>query len=460
MESQMSDLKNTALVPTMKIEPSLTPHIDIKQVKTRFAASFFLTPQNFDSRAAARVGGFYAAGLDISGSMKEPINKEDRHSGEKLALAKQGVYAFLDALSPTDYFAIYTFGSAAYRTFPGERKKPVLATPENIAAAKAAVAKLDANESTKIGGLLRLFREDAALLGVTQAYMGAFTDGDYNDHGSVDTEIEEYQAARRAGTTLATLLFGIGVDWNQRLLMKISEGTMSAPPDVCENAAVVEASFKKIIEEGVSMALSAVRLRITKKPTIPLPVIKIERPIERNLLPAAKPESEMVTVVNIGPMPNGEEQLVYIEADVEKPADGNNLVAYVVQFEWVYGTKTEKSGMIPVRVEWTDNESDSQVVARGVAQANFGQESVVRQRAAAKLISGGDIAGAEKALGELYKKALEKGDSAVKESLEAKLIIVDGPNGVVKLKDEFKTEAGAMRLDTQSSVLRRRGPAK
>ena len=147
--------------------------------------------------------------LDRSGSM----------GGEKLRLAKQATENALRLLGPADRFSLVTYDDVVEVVAPA-----TLATPEAIRQALDLLARVDARGSTDLcGGWMRgceqiaLHQIDA---GTNRCLL--LTDGLAN-HGVTGHDELVRIAGDLAGRGVQTTTFGVGADFDERLLRDMAE---------------------------------------------------------------------------------------------------------------------------------------------------------------------------------------------------------------------------------------------
>ena len=461
----MSDLNTTTALspvagPKLDIQMSFTPHLETGAKIMPLSA--YVTPVGFDAAKAGPSEAFCGAAVDISQSMEGPIDKDHPREGRKDQLSRDGTEAFLSALPPNFYFALYTIGRGGRRIFPTGNGLPVKADAKNIAAAKAIVRATAATDSdTNMEPSMRLFREDAIALqgatGINTAILGALTDGGYSDGAVVKRELGNYKVQREKGLSLAVLPFGIGLDWNAEQLRLISDSTMSPKtPELLMNAAKVTATFKEIVEIGAAQTLSNVKLIIKKAASVPLLNVSVQKPVSINLQDKVVQVDDKTIAIHLGSWDN-ETRLFYAELGVQQPQGAANLTACFLSFQYDIGGKTVTTPAEKVVCTWTDDANLSSVIARGVNAAQGIEGSKVRMRQAAELASSGGFEKAEVMLSEQYRKAKEAGQEDVIAMLLQHVDVVDDTTGTVRMKN--RSAAGAMDLNARSgdSTVRRRG---
>ena len=166
--------------------------------------------------------------IDTSGSM----------AGDSIAQAKAAVTQALDALAPGDSFNVLEFNSVT-RTFSGVS---LPATADNVARAKAWVAKLSAGGGTEMAPALTFARDGRESPGVMRQVV-------FMTDGGVGTEEELFRliAARLGGSRLFTV--GIGSAPNGHFMTRAAElgrGTYTYIGDVREVNEKMTRLFAKI----------------------------------------------------------------------------------------------------------------------------------------------------------------------------------------------------------------------
>jgi Ca-activated chloride channel family protein len=175
-------------------------------VSRRYARVVIQAPSSTDetSRAAVHVAFI----LDRSGSMM----------GQKLETAKAAVDHALGQLRPGDRFAVVAFDDTVDRVMPLSD-----ACPEAIAAARAAIARIESGRSTNISEAwvegCQLVAPGAGSGVVVRALL--LTDGQATAGLKRASELAPHVAALRdAG--VATTCFGLGLDFDEEFLATIA----------------------------------------------------------------------------------------------------------------------------------------------------------------------------------------------------------------------------------------------
>ncbi|HEU5183630.1 MAG TPA: VWA domain-containing protein, partial [Gemmatimonadaceae bacterium] len=142
--------------------------------------------------------------LDRSGSM----------GGEKLRLAKQATENALRLLGPADRFSLVTYDNVVEVVAPA-----TLATPEAIRQALELLARVDARGSTDLCGGWMRGCEQIALHQIEEGTNRCLllTDGLAN-HGVTGHDELVRIAGDLAGRGVQTTTFGVGADFDERLL--------------------------------------------------------------------------------------------------------------------------------------------------------------------------------------------------------------------------------------------------
>lgn len=147
--------------------------------------------------------------LDRSGSM----------SGEKLMLAKQATENALRLLGPADRFSLVTYDDVVEVVAPS-----TLATPEAIRQAMDLLARVEAGGSTDLCGGWMRGCEQIALHQIDEGTNRCLllTDGLAN-HGVTGHDDLVRIAGDLAGRGVQTTTFGVGADFDERLLRDMAE---------------------------------------------------------------------------------------------------------------------------------------------------------------------------------------------------------------------------------------------
>ena len=458
------------VLPYVKVNPSYTG--DLVPGATDVFYSVSIEPVGFDPNAVGVVEDFVGAAIDVSTSM---------NSKGKFQLAIAGGEAFLNTLAKrykddgnvaNTAFALYGIGAGVGRIFPvGDADKylPVLNTPENIEAARQVLRGLRATHGdTNIAPPMRAFVKDAINMKRKVNTLGLLTDGACSDNLYVtgndpkgahimEGATDLMNKVSAAGQSIKVLCFGIGTDWKREQLQAIADSTVSPPAMQVSTDAQMREAFEQLASEGASMALTNVRIVIKKtNPSVEVIAASVEKPESIDLMDQLKPLNgdESTQVINMKAWDN-ERRLVLLQlGGLSKPTSADFFTAAAIWIEYEWGNKNEKTKPVLVRVTWTDDVSRSSVIARGVDEAQGMQGSVTCVRSAVATARAGNIAQAEAELGYQYKLAFEKNAKDIMAMLEEHVEVIDGANGIVKLKNT--SEEGLRRLEGSSSSVRTR----
>ncbi len=153
--------------------------------------------------------------LDTSGSMQ----------GDKIDQARRALEFFVASLGPNDLFNVVPFSTEARPFF----EEPVPATPENVAAAKERIAKIEARGGTNIeealGWALKHAKPaNAPATGELVPITVFLTDG-LPTVGQTDGEALTKELLEANEAKARVFVFGVGDDVNTRLLDKIAADT-------------------------------------------------------------------------------------------------------------------------------------------------------------------------------------------------------------------------------------------
>ena len=193
---------------------SFTVRPDRRYIRTGYRSNRFLLVDIEAPAAERREGGRPSVNLafvlDRSGSM----------SGPKIATARDAVEDALNRLSPDDRFAVVV----VYDDQIDVVAESSLATPEARRRAVDALRRIDARGSTNLGeGWLRGCEQVSRFLsdrGVNRALL--LTDGLANVGMTDSSELQGHAAElRRRGVSTST--FGVGADFDERLLQAMAD---------------------------------------------------------------------------------------------------------------------------------------------------------------------------------------------------------------------------------------------
>ena len=182
-------------------------------------------------RAAARSTRYVLVSLDAPPAPSAPpappapsnlslvLDRSGSMSGEKLALAKQATENALRLLSPADRFSLVAYDDTIQVVNPS-----TLATPEAVRQAIIALSHIEPGGSTDLcGGWMRGCEQIAlhqAHVGINRCLL--LTDGLAN-HGTTSHDELVRIAGDLASRGVQTTTFGVGADFDERLLRDMAQ---------------------------------------------------------------------------------------------------------------------------------------------------------------------------------------------------------------------------------------------
>ncbi len=318
--------------------------------------------------------------LDRSGSME----------GEKIELARRAVDHALRLLRSTDRFSLVVYDSQIDVIVAS-----TLATPEACAHARARLASIDARDRTDLcGGWLAGCKQVAPLIeGEGQGHCLLLTDGLANN-GVVDRKVIVAIAheLRRRGVVTST--FGVGADFDERLLQQMADGG-SGHFYLIERAAQIPDLLASELGETLDVVASGVTL------TIEMPNLRWVDVL--NEFPS-RSEQGIVTI-QLGDIVSGQELSVVVNLGFPPGEEGAQLAAtFSVQ---AAGAHVPAQSVTQVWALASDAACRAEPRNNAVEEA-IGEMYAARARArAVELNRQGQFAAAERLLRKASKKVQE-----------------------------------------------------
>jgi hypothetical protein len=357
--------------------------------------------------------------VDCSGSMAYPATK--------IMEAKKATAAAIDTLRDGSPFAVVAGSMQARMVYP-YAETMVPASADSRGAAKAAVANLQADGGTAIGGWLRLANRLFAGQQAEVKHAILLTDG-RNQH---ETAEELQRALDECEGRFVCDSRGVGTDWIATELRKIAS-TLLGTADGLESPQLLPAAFRAMTEAAMGKSYAGVALRLWTPAGATLRFVKQVFPQVEDLTGRRTEVSPRV-----GEYPTGawgaESRDYHVSIEVEPAGVGEELLAGRVSL--VSGDQKLTERLVLAR--WTDDTALStrinQQVAHYTGQAELA--SVIQEGLAAR--DAGDLEVATAKLGRAVQLATESGHQDTAKLL-ARVVDVDDPvTGTVRLKKKVE----------------------
>ena len=368
--------------------------------------------------------------VDCSTSMDYPK--------QKIRAAKQATAVAIDTLREGTAFAVIAGTDQARFAFPTDGSMAV-ANAATRAAAKQAVAGLNANGGTAIGQWLTLAnRVLAPRGGIRHAIL--LTDG-RNQH---EQPAELASAVAACQGRFVCDCRGVGTDWDVDELRGIASALLGSV-DIVADPAELEADFRAMTAAAMGKSVADVALRLWTPQGAGVRFVKQVAPTVADLT-----GRRVATSPQQGNYPTGswgaETRDYHICVEVNPGQVGDVMLA--ARASLVSGDEVLAQGL--VKAVWTDDEARSTRISPEVAhytgQAELAQ--AIQEGMAAR--RDGDLDRATSRLGRALALATQTGNTDTADLL-AKVVEVDDPvTGTVRLRSKVST-ADAMTLDTRST---------
>jgi len=369
--------------------------------------------------------------VDTSGSMASPHTK--------ISSAREAAAAAIDELADGTLFAVVSGDNSATVAYPPSRgMRP--ADSDTRAAAKAAVAHLDAQGGTAIGSWLAEATELFGTVEAAQRHAILLTDG---------RDESETAQALQAGVEGARGVFqcdcrGVGADWEVDELRGIASALLGSV-DIIAEPEKMAGDFRDMIRAAMGRGIADAKLRVWAPQGSQLLFVRQVGPTIEELTDRAVPVSELVREYPTGSW--GDESRDYHVA-VKVPPKQLGAEQLVARVQLVVDDAVVGQGL--VRATWSDDTTLTTRINPAVAHYTGQTElaSAIQEGLAAK--AAGDEATATLKLGRAAQLAAQTGDEEATNKLQRVVEITDAETGTVKLKRDA-SKLDEMVLDTSST---------
>ena len=389
-----------------------------------------------DSGEAGRGTGGEAAEIiiiDTSGSMQ----------GDKIVAARSAASAAVDQVIDGTWFAIIAGTDHAERLFPYPNAEMAMVRmdADARAAARHAVARIQASGGTAIGSWLTLAGETFATNpNVQQRHAILLTDGQ-NEH--------EQPAVLEQSVTRARGYFqcdcrGVGADWNVQELRGVATALLGSV-DLIPGPDQMAEEFAELMHQAMGRGVAEAQLRVWAPQGATVLFVRQVSPTVDDLTGRRQPINELTGAYPTGAW--GDESRDYHVAVrlTAKPVGAEQLGARV---QIILGSDVVASGL--VKALWSDDDTlttrINPEVAHYTGQAELAE--VIQDGLAAK--AAGDDATATAKLGRAVQLAQETGNDEATSRLRKVVDIDDPDTGKVRLKRTVD-KLDEMALDTSST---------
>jgi von Willebrand factor type A C-terminal domain/von Willebrand factor type A domain len=357
--------------------------------------------------------------IDTSGSMAYPATK--------LSQAKKATAAAIDTLLDGAPFAVVAGSMQARMVYP-YAETMVPASADSRAAAKAAVAKLQADGGTAIGTWLRLANRLFAEQPGEVKHAILLTDG-RNQH---ETAAELQRVLDECEGRFICDSRGIGTDWIATELRKIAS-TLLGTADGLESPEQLPAAFRAMTGAAMGKSYASVALRLWTPAGATVRFVKQVFPQVEDLTGRRSAVS-----ARVGEYPTGawgaESRDYHVSIEVEPAGVGEEMLAARASLVSSDQVLTERL----VLAKWTDDTALSTRISPQVAHYTGQAElaSAIQEGLAAR--EAGDLEVATAKLGKAVRLATESGHEDTAKLLARVVDVVDPVTGTVRLRKKVE----------------------
>jgi hypothetical protein len=372
--------------------------------------------------------------VDASGSMG---------GARKMPEAKDAAAAAVDCLDDGVAFAIIAGTHFSRVIWPNDRRGLAIASSNERAGAKQAIAELYADGGTAIGKWLDQARELFGSTGARSRHAILLTDG--RNEGQSGAALAHAVEACRG--IFQCDCRGVGVDWDVEELRRIATVLLGTVDIVADPADLTE-DFRAMITSSQSRALPDVKLRLWSPQGAVIESVRQVAPEVLDLTASgtASPGGPLARDFLLGGWTPGEDRDYHLRIKVKPGGVGDEMLAGRVSLVLADGTVATQA---LIKAVWTDDTELSTKMDRHVAHYTGQAEMADAIQAGLAAAKAGDEQTATVKLARAAELAKASGhDDTVK--LLAKVVDIDAESGTVKLR-KGTDKAAEMTLDTRST---------
>jgi hypothetical protein len=371
--------------------------------------------------------------IDTSGSMG---------AGRKMQAAKEAAAVAVDSLDDGVLFAIISGDNQAKMVWPQDGRSFAVADHDDRSAAKAAIARTQAEGGTAIGKWLDLARQLFATTPAPARHAILLTDG-RNEH--------QYPAELAAAVAACRGLFqcdcrGVGVDWEVEELRGIATALLGTV-DIVADPEDLAADFRAMIASSQSRALPDVKLRLWTPQGALIESLRQVAPEVLDLTATGTESGPLARDFLLGGWAPGESRDYHVRVKVKPGGVGDEMLAGRVSLVLTDGTVATQA---LVRAVWTDDTEKSTRMDRHVAHYTGQVELADAIQAGLSAAKSGDEQTATVKLGRAVQLAAASGHEDTLRLLKKVVDVDDAEQGTVRLRKGAEKEA-EMTLDTRST---------
>jgi hypothetical protein len=369
--------------------------------------------------------------IDCSGSMEQPPTK--------IHAARQATAKAIDCLRDGVWFAVIRGTGHADMAYPGNQTI-VPANDETRAAAKAAVAQLQAAGGTAIGSWLTLARSLFEYRPQAIHHAILLTDGKDESERHEDF----LTALRACEGRFQCDCRGVGTNWVVDELRTIATALLGTV-DIIPDPAGVEADFRAIMDAAMGKAVGKVALRVWTPQGATVKFIKQVSPTIEDLTAKAAPVNPLTADYPTGAW-GAESRDYHLCIEVKPAAVGSEMLAGRVSLI----VDDQPVSQALVKAVWTDDSALSTRINNAVAHYTGQAELAQAIQEGLEARKSGDEATATTKLGRAVQLAAQSGNDATTHLLAKVVDVENAETGTVHLKRKVE-DADEMALDTRST---------
>jgi hypothetical protein len=458
------------------VELIFNPEPNILMGSTTLSDSFKIVIKGADGVQAAEAGEpqVQMMAFDNSQSMNKDPKRPDLVAKREDGVT--GLEVWVDNLPSNTLFCIMAFADNANIVFPEvdegffsslrKNKKPrvALATPENKAAAKAAIQSL---RRPSIGGTCMSSPIEKALdiaieLGYEEAHLSLISDGkNFEDNkkrlGRVLRKIVEIR--RATGNILRVQPIAVGPEPSRQEMNEISaaclgEGIYHIQPGT--GAAVWAETFVQITENATKKVISGMTINIKGVRQARLTNFKESNPVVRDMTDDAKAALRTIDDGDQSEysIPTGawdvNTVLYSFTFDVgEKPPYSDDMKVGDLEIEYKWGRRRIKVPSRPIVCAWTNNKTLTERFSQEELEARGIQGSVAAFKAGLDAMERKDETGALPHFQEAVNLTVKVGDTAYLKTLH-ECLYIDESYRVTGIKDDLRDPSQRSKRDGET----------
>jgi hypothetical protein len=402
------------------------------------------------SAGPAASAGFGSAALpsaDVAEIIIVDCSLSMNYPSSKMHAAKQATAAAIDALRPGVEFAVIAGDHLASVCYPRSGRL-ARAAPDNKAAAKRAVNRLQASGGTKFSTWLELANRMFETRPGAIRHAILLTDG----HNESESAADLGAALARCVGNFACDCRGVGTDWSVDELRRVATSLLGTV-DIVARPADLVTDFTRMMTRAMDKAVADVALRIWTPLGARTRFVKQVAPEVRDLTASAVGSGPQTLDYPTGSW-GGESRDYHICVTV-RPGDlGDEMLAARVGV--VVNGAVQAKGL--VRAIWTEDQARSTRINQQVAHYTGQAELAEAIQEGLRARKDGDVVTATARLGRAVALATASGHADTAKLLRQVVDIDDPVTGTVRLKPVVADE-DEMALDTRSTKTIRSRPA-